>query len=389
MRPLLAVPVLLLVLAGCAAPPSSDPADAPAAIDPDAPYVPPSQEGGLQPRMRFAAAEFEQTANYPGSFPISSTCTPFTPCDEQVERIDLTPQVPADAPVELTAIVTATDSVHAAIEVDGGSVQRYTAKAGSDRAEVAATLIRQPSGTVTLVVQHGNLFVVDPTASSVPFDAEVRTAVRPDTLPAYLPVFIALRPGDRIQAMGADSGDIDDFMVIPPGMDPIHQTDNLTFVVTDAMPAGDYVAMVMGAQAMLHGPNATLRAAPIEWVQGEDRAITSGQPLTWTAAIPGIPAYAMLFLATGAGTDFTSPEPSYHGGFTMAIRQQGVELAAEENPSCIVPCSFNGAGQSTRMIGTSLFPEGLRLGDLEFEVTNDMSQGMRAYEVIGYIATDA
>ena len=216
MRLFLVAPVLLVVLSGCASPPED--ADAPTTLDPDAPFVPPSQqEDGMMPRMRFDAAEFDQTANYPGSFPVSSTCTPFTPCDAQMERIDVTAQVPAGAPVELTAIVTATDSVYVSIEVEGGAIQRQTSQWGSDRAELAATLVREEAGTVTLVVEHGNLFVIDPTAGEVPFDAEVRTAVRPDVLPPYLPVFVTLAPGDRIQAMGADADDIDDFMVIPPG----------------------------------------------------------------------------------------------------------------------------------------------------------------------------
>jgi hypothetical protein len=386
MRPSLVAPVLLLVLSGCASPP--DEAEAPAALDPDAPFVPPSQQQeGMMPRLRFDADEFEQTANYAGAFPTSSTCTPFTPCAAQEERIDVTAQVPAGAPVDLTAIVTATDSVYVLLEVEDAAIQRYNSHWGSDRAELAATLVRKESGTVTLVVQHGNLFAIDPTTTEVPFDAEVRTAVRPDVLPSHLPVFVALAPGDRIEAMGADADDIDDLMVIPPGMDPVHQMDNLTFVVAPDMPAGDYVVMVAGAQAMLHGPNVTMSPAPIQVLVGEDRPVTSGETLTWTTPIPGIPAYAGVLLVMGESGGLDNTRVSYRSAYTMAIRQGGIDLATEASGECFTPCfDMNGpGGQATDGVYTDFFQEGLRLGELEFEITNDVSQGLHAYEVIGYI----
>jgi hypothetical protein len=77
---------------------------------------------------------------------------------------------------------------------------------------------------------------------------------------------------------------------------------------------------------------------------------------------------------------------SYNTGYTLAIRQGGADLAAGGQDSCIAPCALNGpGGQFTDVAATGLFPEGLGLGELEFEVTNGASEGLHAHEVVGYI----
>src|SRR5215210_6053299 len=105
MRLLLAATALMLVLSGCASPSDgTKDADTPALVDAGDSFLPPGELTDL-PRMRFGFPEYDQTTDYPGSFPVSSTCTPFAPCEEQIKRIDVTSQIPSDAPVEFTATV--------------------------------------------------------------------------------------------------------------------------------------------------------------------------------------------------------------------------------------------------------------------------------------------
>lgn len=382
MRLLLAVPVLLLLLSGCSSPQDA-PADA-SVVDPDAPFVSPSEAGATLPRLRFAAADYEQTTTYDGSFEMQG-CIFIQPCDGWQVRFDLTSQVPADAPVELSAAMTvgsSSECVNSNLEVVDTAIQRLNAQ----QEQLAATLVRQPSGTVTLVLSACGIETLTPNSPAIPVSAQVRTVVRPDVLPAYMPVALELKPGDRIVAMGASSGDIEDLVVIPPGQAPVHLLDDPSFNVTEGMPAGTYVVLVKGADAMLHGPNVTLTLVPIQHFIGEPRTVTSGQTLSWTTAPPGIAAYAGLVYQTGepgnAGSDLAI---NYNGNFRLSILQGGTELAAYDRDSCTGVCNLHMGGSFTST-GTAWFPEEMGLGDLEFKVEDTMSGGVTAYEVIAYVA---
>lgn len=379
MRPFLVLLLATALLAGCAD--SGRPADAPQAQDGPAELQPTEAAGG-DGRLGFGVPDYNQTTLFQASLEPPQPC--ITSCPDLSQAFDLTPQVPAEAPVELTVTVS-DDCTYAELESDGASFIRYV---GTEQG-ISATLVRGASDTVSLVLGRYAL-CGDPTAAT-PVTAEARSVVRSDVVPAFLPVVLRLAPGDRIRAMGEGSADIKDFIVIPPGQSAIHHLDDPSFNVTADMPTGEYVVMVTGGEAMLHGPSVTLRPARFLHQLGDDRAVTSGQDLAWTASVPGIPAFAVLYLATGESGGLTGGTTlSYDSGYTMAIRQAGKDLASDEEDACVLPglpCRMNGpGGQSTRAIGTGLFPEGMGLGDLEFAVTSDAGQGMHAYELVGYIS---
>lgn len=386
MRPLLAGVVLLLVLSGCSAPPEAN--DATATVDPDAPFVPPSQAGATLPRLRFAAADYEQTATYDGSFEMQG-CVVIQPCDGREVRFDLTPQIPADAPVELAAAMTVASSsgcVFSDLEVVDTAIQRLSAQ----QEQLAANLVRQPSGTVTLVLGACGIESVTPNSPAVPVSAEVRTVVRPDVLPPYMPVTVRLAPGDRILAMGEGSADLDAMVVVPPGLDPVHLLDEPSFNVTEGMPSGDYIVVVKGGEAMLHGPNVTLVPAPLHHFLGEARDLPSGQAASWSTKVPGVPAYAALIVEMGRpGSGVDDPNVRYMSDIRLSISQAGTEIAAYEQPSCTapgLPCQVNGfGGYSSTSMGTAYFPESLRPGEVGFEAESSMSQGVVVYELIAYV----
>lgn len=383
MRPLVVASVLLVSLAGCASP-APDIADASGTPLSGAAAVGGGPAAGA---MHFGAADFNETSIYAGDFPLPNACTPLQDCPEQVQRFDLTQQVPADAPVELTATVTSDDFLQAYLEVEETSIVRMSSQAGASN-QIAATLVRAQAGTVSLVVEHHSNLNGDPTAASVPFQAEVRSVVRSSIVPALLPVFAHLAPGDRIEAMGAGADDLDDIVVIPPGQDPIHLLKVTSFNVSADLPTGDYLVLVKGADAMLHGPNVTLRPARVERLVGEERAVPSSGGLTWTTSVPGIPLFAGLTISAGSTQGGVQPGFSYLGNFRLAIRQNGQDLQVYATDDCPAVCDFGRpVSISITSTGTSYLPEGMALGDLEFVVEAPNSSGAVAYDVVGYVAS--
>lgn len=371
------LPVVLLValaLAGCASDPA--PAAEPQASPGDAAAgfrLP--VDAAAQPRMRFAGEESSQTVAYQDAWPTPDTCFPNA-CPEQEVRFDLTDQVPAEAPVDLTAAITTRDNFGAWLEVTDGSVVRLS----QDEHGVAATLVRKPAGEVTLVVFHGSVLSAEPGATTVPVTAEVTTVVRPDTVPAFLPMLIDLAVGDQLLAMGPD---VEELVVVPPGQDPVHLLDGFGFNVSASMPAGTYLVMVKGGEGMLHGPNATLRPAYVTWAAGEPHALPSGQDVAWTTSVPGVPIAVGISIFSEPGG---APGVNYLGAFSMHASQRGTELVLMET-NCPAVCNLGVSpfGYSSSSSGSSLLPEGMVRGDIDVVVTNSMSAGYYAQDWVAYV----
>lgn len=367
--------LVALILSGCAA----EPAPSESSPEEELPLSATGQrEAGT---LRFAAADANVTSTFSGEFANpNASCILFVGCEPEELSFDLTQQVPAESPVELSITVDTDSCVNLFLDIQDARIIRQTWQ----NRQLAALLSRQGSGTVALVVQNCSLTTRDlPEPSDVLVEA--RSVVRSSVLPAFLPALVRLAPGDVLEAIGPSASDITDLIAVPPGGNPVHGLNATRFEVLPDMPAGDYLVVVKGTDATLRGPNTTLRLAPIEFALGTEHAIPASTGVSWGATVPGLPLYAGLLLGTGRA-DRVDPNVSYMAEFTLAITQGDVTLGLYGETECVVPCRVNApTGYSTTSTGTGLLPQGLGRGELTFTVESTMSSGSWAYEYVAYL----
>lgn len=378
----LAALLLTALLAGCA---DEKP---PAATDEPAAFAAPAAGAGWagtaadQPRMRFGAPAFETTVVHDGAFANPDLCVAAVACDNGQLSFDLAELAPSGAPVELAISVTTEACTDLQLAGEGTSFYRYS----NDGQSLSATLLRAADGDLVLTVANCSFVTnAETVGTATPVSVEVRSAVRPDVVPAQVPMLVDLAPGDRLLAMGPD---VEELIVVPPAEDPVRDATSLAFNVSADGPAGTYVVMVMGGEGMLHGPNVTLRPARVTWALGEPRPIPSGQDLDWGVTVPGIPIAVGLTVSSPQGSILTtSPQPVFMGSYSVRISQADREILANDYPCPVPLCSANvsGLGWSRSSTGTGLFPEGLGRGEVAFTVSNTQSSGFSAQETIGYI----
>lgn len=361
--------VAVALLAGCASPAEQaatrvgdsleDPDDAPASV---------ARIG----QLRFPGEEANSTVAFSGEFPTPNTCFVEDECPESTLRFDLTPQVPAGVPVEVSATLDSDACLDAWFELTQASLLRYT-----DGGSLAALLVRHEGGTVTLAVRDCSLFAGGFTDTAVPVEAEARTVSRPDVLPVYVPVAVDLQAGDRVEAKGDD---LSDLVVVPPGQPPRHLADEPSFVVADGLPAGRYILVALGSGTVtLRGADRLLQPLEVKTVQGEERDLASGQELSWDFALPGVPLYAGLVVYT---SEEQQDVVSARGAESARLECSGKEVATYAESSPLPSLSIGGF--NSMYIRSGYLDDSL-LGNCTAHVKVDPAVGMKAMEHVAYV----
>lgn len=374
--------VLTLLLAGCTGQ-TADTAPEGAAAGPSlAEGAAPFSGGSLSdaeglPPMRFAAAAFESAVVHEETFTAPNTCM-LADCEEQVRRIDVTPQVPADAPVELAVVGESDVCLDLTLEVVDGSMLRYEGGNGG----LSATLFRTSAGTVTLLARNCSFLPGSLTANQVVAHFEVRTVVRPETVPTYLPVAVVLAPGDAIVATG-DA--VEALVVVPPGGRPVHVAQApFAFNASTQDGAGTYVVVVQGAgDATLTGTNATLRPLAVQVARGTPRPAGSGSPVTWDFEAPGIP----LVVGVVVVNDDSGPVGGgayARSNLDLSVTQGGVELVSASSGGLLPSIGLAGRTQSAYY--SAYLDERLAPGTCTASVSYGTQHGMLAFDVVFWVA---
>lgn len=333
------------------------------------------------PALHFDVGEFNATRLLEGSFPTPNTCV-IDFCPEQQASHDLTADVPANAPVDVTVTVESQTCIDAWLHIDDGVAPYDTYGSVTSDGSLATRLVRSTSTTVSLSLRNCSLLVSDLGATSVPYTAEVRTAVRSTVLPTYLPVALTLQPGDELQAMGEG---LQSLVVVPPGQAPLHLLESFAYTVPSDGPAGRYIVAAKGAgDAMLHGTRGTMQALTVTFLASEPVAMPSGQPIDIDLAIPGVPVYGGVLLRSQRSLNGNAVM-AFIGDYSVTFLQGGVELDRYTQSGCIPACNFTPIGYASDGMGLGYFPEGLRPGSLNVHVTNSASNAYEAYAYAGYL----
>lgn len=362
----LAVVLLLasLTLAGCA---SQEGGEAPltatvAGNDPGAPY------GVARVPLRFATGDFEGNQTGKADFVIQEQCIMLGgSCSGGEVDFDLTPIVPANAPVELVVKVYGANAAleftdASAVGTDQEGYGEYDGQAST----FAPIVVRGDAGKVTLRVYNPGGFGIPPEANpSATYEAH--SVVRAGVLVPGVPAALRLEPGDRVNLT---SMLIEDVLLIAPDGTPT-RVDAAPFELVANGTAGEYTILLRGGEATaVYGPNVTLAARRLVEVAEDPRAVPASGA-DWAFSVPGIPVQVGLTLQSGGASPvpfgFGSP-----GSFTtrfvlQAVSPTGATVLDEDDQGMCQPI----CGGFRFSYGSAYLDDQLRAGDYAMHVEAD------------------
>lgn len=370
MHRLLAALLLASLLAGCAGQDAATDPASPEALGGAAAVV---QTAEPQP-LRFASGDYE--GDLSGSETFSATDRCVVDCTgTSLRTIDLTPIIPADAPVEL--VVDLDGPVYGYLETTDTGIVRQEQTSGSSFS-LSLLLSRASSGTVLLHFYRGGLLSVPP-ETVVPWTAH--SVVRAGLLVPYMPASLPLQPGDKLTLTA--SGSQEAALIAPDGTvtrvtrqacsevfpsfceeAPLELTANGT--------AGQYILLMLGDEASpVLGPDVTMVAKRLQHIQDDLRPLASNGATTWSFTPAGLPLLVGITIRSadapadpfgGGMRDLTA----FTTGWSFAVNGPGnVEVLREDESFCNPFCG--GGFQYTT--STDFLQEQVRPGEYQYRVT--------------------
>lgn len=326
-----------------------------------------------------------------GELPISETFAPndacffgFPDCLGAAERTyDLTPIIPADVPVELSMELATSANLDINFElVDAQFIQDNEREGqgggGGPGERFDAVVVRAPAGSVILTIQYG--FPSPDSAQGFTVEGLVHTVTRAEVVPSLLPVAIELGPGDVVNAT-ADG--LEQFVAFPPSGEALRALQYpFSITVPEGGPSGTWYIIGAADEALrLTGPNRTLAARLLEFVETEPVDITANQATAFTMDVAGFPLEA--------GVAFQSKEAAafLHGATLMGnhkvtlVSPDKVDvLSGGAMANCSPMCEFALIGGMDDIAYASAFlDEHLKAGTYEATVTIETSNDVQAY----------
>jgi hypothetical protein len=373
MRSVLVV-VLFLLLAGCASP--KEPTD--------------STDGGKNPAaaalaspapvpLRFAAGNFEALNTFKKTFQPTDICT-FQCNGAGIQRIDLTPFIPANAPVEISVTTTSDGSVDARLDYKDAQPVRQSRTGGQGGADVISALVtRADSGAVELILQREFGF-----RGATPVDAnvEVRSVVRADVLAAGVPAAVNLAPGAVINFTGED---VDQAVLLLPNGEILRDVvAPFSFTVPNGT-SGESVLMVVGGDANVVGPNVTMTAKRVAMTVGSLHPVQNGAPTKWDFSTEKTPLLVGVAFARTQGVSFISVAAL--GPYSIKVTAPGNVPVIERSSNCNgIPLSCANtlffAGSTSPAFSSQFLGEYLKAGTYSVEIAAQQATGYSAYEYV-------
>lgn len=380
----LALGVLALILvSGCSSPKKAATADGSAPSPLGQPLLPAhaGNSTALTP-LRFAGDTVEGSLAIQESFAVTDSCFIGVPdCPDAGRRsYDVTALVAPNVPVELSAEVKADANYVVWLETKDAQTLRYNEKYNLGTTHLDATLVRSAAGTVIFHLQFYGPDFGNP-QQAIPATGSIHTVSRNDVVPAYLPVAVQLKPGDRLNAT-ADG--LAQLVVMPPQGPALRVTTGpYNVTIPASAPAGMYIVMASAEEAIhLSGPaGASLQARLLDFAQTDPVDVASNADTSWDMAVSGQPILVGIELVSKASSPSTNSVAPMVGANKASLQAPGnVEVLTDASADCgLTWCSFALFGQTGWGYSSDILDEHLTTGSYHATVSMKTSNNLQAY----------
>lgn len=382
--PLLAVAaVSLTLLAGCSSKP--DVADASLPVPGEgAEMAAAAAVNQTKVQLQFAGGYKESDLPVAETFAPTDLCT-FSSCPER--PIDLAAVAPADVPVELSVVLSVNSNFGAYLDYDPDevSIVQYSTESSSGTIAIDALLVRSGAGALQLVIVP-EFPSFDALAAGPSVTGNVHSVVRASVVPAYVPVAVQLGPGEVLNATGDGLEQL--VAYAPDGSTVRDTTKPFGLAIPDGAPTGTYILFVVADEAVrLLGPDRTLTAHRLVFMETEPVDLASGQPSTWEMPIPGLPVEVGVALESKETVPDCCSAASYLGPRTIGITAPGNVAILTEETDCLplMGCPFTPLGRFSWWYGSEFLDEHLVPGTYAATVTPDQANNAQAFSWAVYI----
>ncbi|HJQ93691.1 MAG TPA: hypothetical protein VJ874_05335, partial [Candidatus Thermoplasmatota archaeon] len=250
-----------------------------------------------------------------------------------------------------------------------------------DEGGLVAVVVMQAGGSVEAVVQQFFPSLAPP--AEVKFHLEARTVVRPDVVPAFLPVAVDLGVGETLLAAGDD---LEDFVVIPPAGGAIHHLGPYLYNATSS---GRHILVASGqGDIRVYGPpGTTLKALLVQGHVGEPHPVTAGQDTAWDFTLEGVPLYVGVVVETADNVGGLFGAGQFHGNYDVTFELDGVEVLQAGETDCAVPvqCGLSVLGSSSWWYIGDYLDEHVKAGTYQATASFEPSNNMQVYEVAAFV----
>jgi hypothetical protein len=310
----------------------------------------------------------------------------FPDCVGAAERAyDLTPAIPAEVPVEMSIELTGQGSLDVDFELTGAQFIQLSQEENGPTTRIDATLVRSSSGTVAMLITFE--FPTPDAAQGVTVEGSVHTVTRADVVPSFLPVALRLEPGDVVNATGDG---LEHLVAFPPSGEPLRAVQYpFSLSIPEDAPAGTWVLIGDADEAIrLLGPNRTLEARLLEFVETPPVDVAPNQATSFTMDVPGFPLHAgIAFQSKPAAPDLFLSGVTVLGNHQVALLSPDRVDVISGSATCQPFCDFSMIGGIDGMGYSSGFlNEHLKAGTYEATVTMETSNDVQAYSFALYIA---
>jgi hypothetical protein len=370
----------LILVSGCSSPEKATANDATPLGQPTAADAP---NATVLAPLRFAGETAEASLPIEDSFAAQDGCTfGISSCPPTSQHTyDLTPLVPANVPVELSAAITADASYNMWLENKDAQSLLFSQKYNQGTTTIDTTLVRAAAGTVMLVVQFYNFDLANP-QPSVAFKGAVHSVSRNDVVPVDLPVAVQLQPGDHLNAT-ADG--LVQLVAYPPHGAPLRVvTGPYNITIPADAPSGTYIVLASAEEAVhLSGPaGASLQARLLDFTVSDPVDVASNADTSWDMAVPGQPLMVgVQMMSKGSFGQGSSSILPLVGSHKASLQAPGnVEVLTDSSADCGVTwCQFVILGQTGWGYASPFIDEHLSPGSYHATVSMKTSNNMQAY----------
>lgn len=287
-----AIVALFVLLSGCAG--SDGAGDLPAGVEGEGPRgKDPTAALELAPLVFESDEPLNGTIAIDDSFPLSDTCNadPNPGCTERLH--DLTAQLPAGVPMEVTVEVSwpAGDGIfhmETWLEGDGMIFLRVDNTTFENSRWRWSALLVTGSTTQAVVISGGPQTAAQPNDN--PYHLDVTFTANNQTVPELIPIAVAMGPDSTLRAESFD-GEPVPFLLYGPDDQLVAKVEGNVTLPADAVP-GDYVAMPLDRATFLVPGGGEMRFVGVLFTYSEEVAIPPGSAATVSVSSPSAPFLA-------------------------------------------------------------------------------------------------